>query len=164
MSPVESPENFVQSSPVGGLRAFFVSPRARFSSSRRRRADLEGLVGRRFGGSGRAASSRTTLSLRIARLRLVACDREPSSMIRTSTPTLVTSRSLIGSSNAREVSMLNLSSARVELLLACWPPGPPDGPNVHCSSESGISNRIGFSSFSGPETGVTRVSNPGLHC
>jgi hypothetical protein len=46
-------------------------------------------------------------------------------------------------------------------LLACWPPGPPDGPNRHCNSESGMSNRINRSLFSGLETCLTPVWNPG---
>ena len=142
----------LHSSTAGGLRVCLVAPRARFSLSLRRRTDFEGFVERRRGGSGRAASSRTAFSLRTARLRLVAWDREPSSVMRTSTPSFSTKRFRIGSPNIREASISNLSSARVELLFACWPPGPPDGPNRHRSSESGISNRMVFSSFSGLTT------------
>ncbi len=61
-------------------------------------------------------------------LRLVAWDREASSVMRTSIPSCSTRRSRIGSSNARDFSILNLSSARVELLLACWPPGTAGWP------------------------------------
>ena len=142
----------LQSSTAGGFRVCLVAPRARFSLSLRWRADFEGFVERRPGGSGRTASSRTAFSLRTARLRLVAWDRDPSSVIRTSTPSLSTRRFRTASSNIREASILNLSSARVELLFACWPPGPPDGPNRHCSSESGISNRMLVSPFSGLTT------------
>ncbi len=127
---------------LGGRRCSFVLPLARFDSNRRRRDDLEGRVARRGRGGGRAASSRTACNLRSASRRFVTCDREPSSTIRTDRPSRDTRRSRMSGANAEDSPTSNVSSARVAALLACWPPGPPEGPKRHWSSESGMSKRI----------------------
>lgn len=127
---------------LGERRCSFVRLLARLDSSRRIRADLEGRVARRGRGGGRAASSRTACSLRSASLRFVSCDREPSSTIRIERPSRDTRRSRTSCANAEDAATSNVSSARVAALLACWPPGPPEGPKRHWSSESGMSNRM----------------------
>jgi len=80
----------------------------------------------RFGGLGLAASSSIACSRLTALFLFVACDRDPPSTMRTSLPRFPAIRSLVCSSKARDARTSNLSSTRVALVLACWPPGPPD--------------------------------------
>lgn len=81
-----------QSSMPGLLLMAFVSERRRFSSVRLWRADRLGLVCFRFGGSGFAAASSSASSRRLARLRLVAWERDRSSTTLTSDPSRLTIR------------------------------------------------------------------------
>ena len=89
----------------------------------------------------RAAFSRVALRRSIALRLFWDCDLDACSVMRKDGPSLATKMSRVASSNAVDCEMSNVSSARVLLRLACCPPGPPDGPNRQCSSDSGISKR-----------------------
>lgn len=128
------------SSGLGGFLRSFVWDLFRFSSTRFFLADRDGFVERLEGGSGLAAPSSIASRRRRALLRFVAWDRDRSSTIRISGPTLLTMRARERSSIADDVSTSKRSSTRVEVLFACWPPGPPVGENRHWSSRSGMLN------------------------
>jgi hypothetical protein len=129
-----------QSSTPGERLNDFVCPLERLSSRRLRRADRDGRVRFRCGGSGFEALSTSACSRRSARFRFVACERDRSSTMRISAPTREVILDLVRSSNAEEAATSNRSSTRVELLFECCPPGPPVGENFQESSLSGMSN------------------------
>ena len=108
-----------QSSTPGERLSDFVWLLERLSSRRLRRAARDGRVGFRPGGSGFEALSMSACSRRIARFRFVACERDRSSTMRISPPTLEIILDLVRSSNADDVVTSNRSSTRVELLFAC---------------------------------------------
>ncbi len=60
--------------------------------------------------------------------------------MRISSPTRDRILALVRSLNTEDDDTSKRSSTRVELLFACWPPGPPVGENFHESSRSGMSN------------------------
>lgn len=150
----------VQSSGSGGLRSDFVRARDRLSSTRRRRTARLGLVATRFGGSGRSASRSCSPSRCLAIWRFRHWERVSSTAttITELSPILLRSRRLVSPSNARDEATSKRSSERVEDRLACWPPGPPAGENVQCSSSAGIeiASLILRSSITEPYRGHTR--------
>jgi len=122
-----------------------ISPRLRFLSRRRRLAARLGLVPmRRFGR--RAASTRISARRRRAIARLRHCDLVSSTLTVRIPPgarpprrSMILSRSSSGTEGLAARS--HDSSARVDALLACWPPGPPLGSNRHTSSAGGMAKR-----------------------
>ncbi len=64
--------------------------------------------------------------------------RSSSATTRISGPRRSISRWRCPGPNATDFSMSKRSSTRVAVLLACWPPGPPDALNETCSSRRGI--------------------------
>ena len=142
------------------MRNDLVRDRERFASIRRRRAARLGFVALRLGGSGRKASLSCSPSRCLAIWRFRHCERVSSTVtnITELLPTLSRSRRLLSTPNAREAATSKRSSARVEDRLACCPPGPPAGENVHCSSSAGIEivSLILKSSMAEPYSGHAR--------
>jgi hypothetical protein len=126
-----------QSRSAGGWRNRLMSPRRVLSVKRAWRFERLGRVGLLGGGAG--ASARATSSVKrstaISWLRL--SDRSSCTVIRTGRAARSsTSASLAATCGSRptRLSALSVSSARVEALSRCWPPGPLERLAVHCAA------------------------------
>ena len=129
-------------SPSGRCRIRFVCARRLFASRRRFRDAKVGREGRRV-RVVRSASTRSPASRRRARARFCHWDRVSSTTTLTDPPRTLfprrsRSRLRMSSGTALLVSASHSNSTRVFTLLACWPPGPPDGEKRQVSSPGGI--------------------------
>ena len=159
------------SSRVGLLRRRFVSPRPRFSVSRRRREALGILVGRR-GVTGRNAEARSSKRRARAARRLASCVRNRHETTKSSSLRLILVRSCeytkfrSSSFNAHPASRLSRTITRVLSLLTFCPPGPPDREKMYDSASSGTrcfsdSTRRLFGSFTIRAPVGAKVESPG---
>src|SRR5438132_2352692 len=121
-------------SSFGGRRRRLSAPRRALLASRASRLARFGRVGRRGGGGGVSASATSSArrATAISWLRL----RERSSWTeirsgRSSSASAAASLSARAGSSAARLSRSMVSSARVEALSRCWPPGPLERLAVH---------------------------------
>lgn len=151
--------SYPYSSRSGRRRRRFNSERAFLSESRRLLDARVGRVGR-LGSDSRRASRIFSTSLRRARARLRNCDLDSVDDDSTTVPTR--SVSLVRTSSGRdECTTLKARWTAVLLLLACWPPGPPDVSNRSSISDPGMVHSPMTRSSMGPRLGRGPDEVPG---
>lgn len=138
------------SSGLTGPRSFLTVERRRFARSRRSREPAVGRVGRRFlrcRSAPRTSSAKRSTT--VSRLRCWL--REPSSVSRSTPASLMRlasrarMRPRCSSERVGEEATSHSSSMRVEEVLTCCPPGPPERLARSRSSRRGIASESSIS-------------------